>query len=258
MKTFGIRSTILSSLASALVLLLTGLAPAAAADERWAALSVIGDRMNLVYARMQTGTRNNANLLEAVPMKDDVLDKLALKALLKVRPPTNTEIVTLVLHDPRFYQAQEKLFTSEGKPLLDGLLKVVEAQKITHVLLIARGRGEAQFSIRDGKIGMGTIEGLGFYVDRDTRLQRTETGETDRGFIAPFAYYRLVLFDVARSAVVAESNVTASKTHLLAGSGESDPWEVRTAQQKVDDLEQLLNENMRGALQRLASARKTS
>lgn len=225
------------------------------AEERWAALSLVGDRMNLVYARMETGTRTNPNLVQALPMKDDVLDRLALRAVMRAAIPGNPEILPLALRDPRFYQAQDRLLAAESKPLLDGLLKAVEAQKVTHVLLITRARGEATFKVRDGHIGNGTVEGLGFYVDRSTRLQNEGTLASDRGYLAPFAYYRLILFDVARGAVVADERVAASRMYLVAGSGESDPWDVVSAQQKVDDLERLLNENTGAALKRLAAAR---
>jgi hypothetical protein len=231
------------------------LAVPALAQERWAALSLLGDRMNLVYARMETGTRNNPNYVKALPMKDDVLDRLVLRAVVKASIPGKPEVLPLGLRDPRYYQAQEKLLASEGKPLLDGLLKAVEAQRITHILLVTRARNEAMFRVRDGHIGTGTVEGLGFYVDRAMRLQNEQTGETDRGYLAPFAHYRLLLFDVARAAVVAEARVAVSRTYLVAGSGESDPWDVVSPQQKVDDLEQLLNEHTGDALKRLVAAR---
>jgi hypothetical protein len=243
----------LAAVTLVLLWIMSALTSSATAQERWAALSVIGDRMNLVYARMQTGTRTNPNYVEPVLMKDDVLDRLALNALLNAAESGDPEILPLALRDPRFYQAQEKLFASDGKPLLDGLLKAVEAQKITHVLLIARARGEASFRVREGHIGIGNVEGLGFYVDRATRIERVAERDADRGYIAPFAYYRLVLFDVARNAVVAEERVAASNTHPLAGSGEADPWDALSAQQKVDDLEGLLNANTGPALNRLKS-----
>jgi hypothetical protein len=238
-----------------LAVLVCALITPAHAEERWAALSLVGDRMNLVYARMETGTRTNPNLVQALPMKDDVLDRLALRAVMRAAIPGNPEIVPLALRDARFYQAQDRLLAPEGKPLLDGLLKVVEAQKVTHVLVITRARGEATFKVRDGHIGNGTVEGLGFYIDRSTRLQNLDNLSSDRGYLAPFAYYRLMLFDVARGAVVADERVVASHMYLVAGSGESDPWDVVSAQQKVDDLERLLNENTGAALKRLAATR---
>jgi hypothetical protein len=237
-------------------LLILPLLPATAdSKERWAALSVLGDRMNLVYARMETGTRNNPNFVQAIPMKDDVLDRLALRAVLDATVPDAPEIVPLALRDPRYYQVQERLLEGEGKPLLDGLLKALETQQVTHVLLLVRSRGEAWFSVRDGHIGTGMVEGLGFYVDRSTRIQREDTGETDRGYLAPFAYYRLILFDVARRATVGEARVAASRMYLVAGSRESDPWDVVSAKQKVDDIERLLNQHTGDALNRLTASR---
>src|SRR5262249_6488517 len=104
---------------AAALLVLPAVATQAVAQERWAVLSVIGDRMNLVYARMQTGTRTNPNVTEPLMMKEDVLDRLALNAVLNSSVPGKPEITPLALRDPRFYQAQERLFASDGKALLD-------------------------------------------------------------------------------------------------------------------------------------------
>lgn len=257
MRSLDACRTFLRTILAALIVVLPAVTIQAAAQERWAVLSVIGDRMNLVYARMQTGTRTNPNLTEPLMMKEDVLDRLALNAVLNASVPGKPEVMPLALRDPRFYQAQERLFASDGKPLLDGLLKALEAQKITHVLLLTRMRGEATFKVSDGHIGIGNVEGLGFYIDRGTMVQSGETGKVDRGYLAPFAYYKLMLFEVTSSAVVAEARVAASTTYPVASSGETDPWVVVSPQQKVDDLEKLLNQNMGGALERLAAARKS-
>ncbi len=41
-------------------------------------------------------------------------------------------------------------------------------------------------AMRDGRIGTGTVAGLGFYVDDGTMPVRLETGERSQGFIAPY------------------------------------------------------------------------
>src|SRR5262245_35488085 len=89
----------------------------AIAQERWAAIARVGDRMNLIYARSATGTtgsNTNPNRIVAVPTQDDVLDRLVLRALVNSSLPGSPDIVPLALRDPRFYQAQEKLFEAEG------------------------------------------------------------------------------------------------------------------------------------------------
>ena len=58
-----------------------------------------------------------------------------------------------------------------------GLREVVErvrplllSQGFTHLLLLTRHRGEGRIRTADGTIGIGRLEGLGFYVDRETRM----------------------------------------------------------------------------------------
>jgi hypothetical protein len=243
--------------ASALALAMVSTLPAATAAERWAALSLLGDRMTVVQARPETGTRVNPNLVNAVPMAEDVLDRLALRAVVLAKVDGVPEIVPMALRDRRLYEAQDRLLQGDGalQPLLDAVLKTAAGVQATHLLLIAKSRGEASFAVREGHIGIGRVEGLGFYVDRSSSLQNTATGETDRGYLAPFAYYRLVLFDIARGAVVADARVTASTMYPVAGSGQGNPWDVVSAERKVDDLEKLLNKHTGDALRRLMAAR---
>lgn len=228
---------------------------AQAAPERWAALSLLGDRINYVTARMQTGTNTNPNLVKPVPMQEGVLDRLALRAVVDAKVAGLPEVILLGLRDPKYYALQDRLFAAEGKPMLDGLRKALEPSGATHVLLLAKQRAEARFPIQDGYIGIGSVEGLGFYVDRSTALRSGETGVSDTGYLAPFAYYRLVLFDLAANKIVAEETVRASATHALASTGEQDPWQVLSAEQKVDELERLMKEGTGPALGKLVARR---
>lgn len=226
-----------------------------AAAERWAALSLLGDRINFVTARMQTGTNTNPNLVKAVPLQDAVLDRLALRTVMDAKVAGVPDIVALGLRDAAIYALQDRLFAPEGQASLASLRKALEPSAVTHVLLLAKMRADARFPIGDGYIGIGSVEGLGFYVDRSTSVRRTETGVSDNGYLAPFAYYRLVLFDLAAGRIVAEETVRASSAHALASTGEVDPWNVLSAEQKVDELERLMQNGMGAALGRLVAKR---
>lgn len=230
----------------------------ASAQERWAALSVLGDRISVVYPRPETGTRVNPNLTDVVTMRDDVLDRLALRAVVRTKVPGVAQIVPLALRDARLYAAQEQLLSGDAttKPLLDGVLGAVASAQVTHLLLIAKVRGEASFRVRDGHIGVGRVEGLGFYVDRLTRLQRSDSAESDIGFLAPFAYYQLQLYDIGKGKVVAEERVAASTVYPVAGSREGDPWKLVSPERKVEDLEGLLDRHTGAALLKLQAARR--
>jgi len=238
----------------AVTVVLAVLAAAAHGEERWAALSLLGDRLSVVYARMQTGTHANPHEVRAVPTRDDALDRLALRSLVEAPVPGVPEIVFLSLRDPRLYEAQEK-FLAGDSPLREAVLKAVSAARVTHLLLMVRTRGEASFRSRDGHIGVGQVEGLGFYVDRLTRVQDAATGTSDVGYLAPFAYYRLVLFDIARGEVVGDESITASTTYPVAGSQTGDPWELVSAEKKTDDIARLLSSNSAAALRRLVASR---
>ena len=131
-----------AAIGAVIAVLSMGAASNCAAQERWAALSVVGDRISVVYPRGETGTRLNPNLIEAVKMEDDVLDRLALKAVVQAQVPGVAEIVPLALRDPRFYEAQQRLLAGDAqtKPLLESLLKAVAPARVTHLLLVAKLR----------------------------------------------------------------------------------------------------------------------
>ena len=87
-------------------------------------------------------------------------------------------------------------------------------------------------------------------------MRRVDTGVDDNGYLAPFAYYRLVLFDLARGKVVAQEDVRTSSAYPLASSGESDVWNVLTPEQKIDEMERLLNKSIGPALGNLVAMRE--
>ena len=58
--------------------------------------------------------------------------------------------------------------------------------------------------------------------------------------LAPFAYMRLSLVDVATGDIVRDQLVRAMRPYFAAGVSVVDPWDVLNADQKVEALKQLL------------------
>jgi hypothetical protein len=71
------------------------------------------------------------------------------------------------------------------------------------------------------------------------------TLDTGRGFVGPFAYFKVTLVDLARGAVVNEERVVASTSAGVAEFREgSDPWAGLSADIKVKLLQGLIRSNM--------------
>jgi hypothetical protein len=95
--------------------------------------------------------------------------------------------------------------------------------------------------VRKGSVGSGHLEGIGFYVDRDARMRRSDTGEVGIGFLAPYAYIKVILVNLALGEVVREHMVTASNTISAARNKEGfDPWDALDSTQKVAAINRLV------------------
>ncbi|MCM2328631.1 MAG: hypothetical protein NDI88_12130, partial [Lysobacter sp.] len=126
-----------------------------------------------------------------------------------------------------------------------GLREVVErvrplllSQGFTHLLLLTRHRGEGRIRTADSTIGIGRLEGLGFYVDRETRMPAAQPGEAGApGFVAPFACLRANLVELGTLAVLGEEATLEAEAVTTAGAAESaHPWDALSADEKTAAL----------------------
>jgi len=90
-------------------------------------------------------------------------------------------------------------------------------------------------------MGSGYQEGLGFYVDRETRMRRSDTGEAGIGFLAPYAYMKVLLVNLATGHVEREQLISVSNTISVARNKDGfDPWETLDPAQKVAAINRLV------------------
>ena len=243
----------------ALWLLVTAL-PASAADApaKYAVLSLIGDSLTLVSHRPSVGTRVDPNLRDTVALTDPVFDDTVLltaeKVLLQVAPATGAPALLSTSGSSAYADARrwisDQKFTAP--PWLDAALK---ADRATHLLLVTKHRAEASFQFAGEKAGVGSLEGLGFFIDRQRITLRTDTGARGIGFLAPYAYFRVSLIDLASSQLIGQRLVGASAS--LSGADSKDglgPWDVLTDAEKVAYLKQLIGQEVEKAIVALVKA----
>ena len=215
-------------------------APAAHAAG-YAVLALIGDEMTIVTYQPAVGSNLDANDRQKVTLGDDVFDRstdLAVDtAIRRAASGATTKIVTVA--DPALRARSEDIVESPER--LKALVAPISAQvgpDVRWLLLVTKHRDDTRLRVANGDIGAGKLSGLGFYIDRHRRLTRSDTGESGRGFLAPYAYLSVSLVDLTTGDVVRTRSVSESTTLSSARNPSSfDPWEAVPPQRKIQILQ---------------------
>jgi len=124
------------------------------------------------------------------------------------------------------------------KPMIDVIAPAAQKAGATHLIIALKNREDARLRVADGMVGLGKLEGLGFYVDNVMRMTNSETGEGAVGFVAPFAYIRFLLVDLNTRATLREQVVRES--HAVSSQKATVAWDALPAEQKVQLLQHLI------------------
>ena len=217
----------------------------------YAFLSLIGDKLEIVIAQAQTGSRIDQNRREPpLAILDPVFDNTAAmaagEAVRKVIP--RAELAILNSRSPVLFEKQRDLFDEKGgvMGIPDAIRTALQNEKATHLILITKHRDEAQFQFIGSSDGAGLVEGLGFYVDGATDTRRGDTGEAGRGFIAPFVYAKVTLVDVQTSKVIKRQTIKASMaiSSARAQENQASPWTALSSAEKVSAINRLIQREM--------------
>jgi hypothetical protein len=223
---------------------------AAQAPLRYVLLSAVGDQMTVVSARTQTGSRLDRNDRETAALPDKSLDTLVLRHLDAALHRTLPKAETAALAAANASLLSVQSATLAGKRPPDAPVRafadVLPAGGADRLLMVLKHRAEARIPVMEGTIGLGRLEGVGFYVDRVTVLRSGRSGYTMPGFLAPFAYVRLVLAD-ANGRVIAEREIEAAETFGMGDTPDAlQPWDMMDSAAKIAALDRVL----RGAIER--------
>src|SRR5947207_2786341 len=150
--------------AAALVLAAAVFAPLAAHAQKYAVISLIGDRMQLAFARGVEGQPVDRIERRYVPLEDSAIDRAALLAVneqvKKLKPGS----------EPVLLQAFERSYfdTSGGtSAIVEWIRQLVKDKKVTHAILITKLTYGGIPQVEKPYVGSGDLEGVGFFVGRD-------------------------------------------------------------------------------------------
>lgn len=231
-------------------------APARASDappRRYAVLSLIGDELGVINNRGQAGT-HISTVGSTMKMSSPVFDRVALIAVNDVFKQSQPPVTAILLApSASLYAAQAHFFDGNKFSVPAELDATLKAQQATHLLLITKHRAASTVRFAHSIVGSGRLEGLGYYVDNELAVTRTDSGETGVGFLAPYAYFMVSIVDLGSSAVIGSLPVTETRTITPAGAkGVLNPWDVLTSEQKMDLLKVMVKDQVTKALGKLA------
>ena len=233
----------------------------AALAQTYLILSLVGDRLTVVTAESQVGSNLDRNRQEVVQLTGSGLDDFAARVadatIAKVRP---SAAVAKLRADPSLYTLRNAWVDTDsiGVPELVSLVaKLVPPSSDAHLLLIAPRRDELELKTDRDYRGSGSkVAGLGFYVDKKTRMWRTDTYETGIGFLGVFANFQLVLINLQSNAIEAQERAVIGTTFPAALAADKTPWNALSPDNKIKALESLMKREIERLLPRMLGSPK--
>jgi hypothetical protein len=239
-------------LLGAVAIAAAGLAAAAAHAQRYAVISLIGDRMQIAYASGVEGQPVDRITRRYVALDDTTIDRAVLLA-------ANDKLRELVPgSDPVLLQAFERTYfdiDAGTAGIIDWIRQLVRKEKgprVTHAVIVTKMQYDGIPALQKPYVGSGTLEGVGFFVGRESPPAGAGPNAGGPGFLAPFAYFRLELIDIAKGAVLREEKVVASRT--FANSHTANPWANLTNAEKIAVLQDIIRRETANAVPRLVGA----
>jgi hypothetical protein len=226
--------------------------------QKIAILSLVGEFITIETYRQRTGTLVDANARETFAIPDPFFDHAALlaaqEATEKIRP--GAALTLLGVPKPGSASDPAQLLDGDKLQTSSPLMAALKRENFTHLLTITKLRAPARMKLANGTVGSGYLTGLGFYVDKEFLTMDEDTLKSARGFIAPYAYLKLSLIDVAAGSVLNQREVMQSTVQSAANSDKSfDAWEAMTTEQKFTMLRNLIAVGVKEAVPAVFGAR---
>lgn len=225
--------------------------------ERMAVISLLGDQVTLVYAAAVTGSHLDRNRRRVLPDTSGALDRAALaaagRAIEKAR--RGAHVALLAVPPSTAHQQGEAFVQGDVISLPDSLVSALEQSGASQLLLLTKLRAPAHIKLADAAVGVGQLEGLGYYVDRAIHLREQNTGDQSDGMLVAYAYVQLTLADARTGQVLRRQGLRATQVHTATARPDvGDPWDLLDAQQKAGHLRSLLERQLAREIPALLAA----
>ncbi|MCV2370111.1 hypothetical protein [Roseateles oligotrophus] len=213
------------------------------ADAKFAALSLIGDSINVVTFQPTLGSKMDRNIKQSAAITNAPFDVTALRAIQASVKQAMGAAEVLLYRSPsiELFGDPWALFDGSKLVLPPDLVAAMKKDGASHLLLLTRNRQDAKLATTQGSVGSGRLEGIGFYVDRQKRMNNSATQESGIGFLAPYTYLQLSLVDLSNAQVLQQQSISSSQTIGSPRSEDGfDPWKALSPEEKVSTLERMI------------------
>ena len=233
------------------VLLILAASHAVAAESRrYAALSLLGDELELVVLQgRKTGSTAPNLVREKAKLTDGALDRfivLRIDEVVRAQHPAS-KVTMILARDPGLQAAQESILEarSDLADLMPQLKRLADPLNVTHIILVTKHRHEAVLRLARSSTGEGMLSGIGFYIDYNKRLRDPQTGDRHTGYLAAYAYFRISVIDLIAQKVIHDERVLGSLVQAAsAAQRDANPWESVTETQKSQMLRYVLKSEL--------------
>ena len=218
-------------------------AGAAGGPARYAVLSLVGDRLLVVSHGASVGSNIDRNRRAYVPVPGRALDDAMTASLASAveRASAGAEVVMLAASAELLAAEGEPVAEPDLRPVIERIGPALAKAGVTHLVVATKLRRPAAVELEGATVGSGNLDGVGFYLDHTMRVDRFDsTSDRSRGFLAPFAYFRVSLLDLARGAEVAHRDVTASSATPASRSPSLEVWEALSPEDKIRIVKTLM------------------
>jgi hypothetical protein len=226
--------------------LLAASAQAQTAIKSLGVFSFLGDSVQAMWSEDKPGaSRIESRGAENLDFKGIGFDMIALR--------TSREVLKQAVPAARvqLYQSPVAMTPAEQRGVADGaaraelpgwLVKTLDTDKLTHLLLVTRTRGAIGAQTGNGiDIGRGMVEGIGFYMDTLYTMKNVTTGALSTGLLAPYTQIRLTLMDAMSGDILGTYDVRESFAYASPDTkAAADPWNFMPAAEKVRVLRELV------------------
>ena len=214
----------------------------------YAVVSLIGDKLSVVTHEASTGTMIERNKTQTLPVNGTVFDAEVMaqaEAALK-RADAQARVSLYDLSSPAMFEQQERFLEGGKLHFSPAVVATMRKEGATHLVLVTKQLATAQLRAGDHDgLGSGYLQGMGFYIDRAVHMIENKSGETGRGYFAPFVFAKVTLVDLDTLDVVNEASVKVNISAASVGVAASpDAWDALTPQGKISALRSLIDDHL--------------
>lgn len=235
--------------------------PASAAQasmQAYGVFSLIGDGLEIVAANPPAASRveRGGRELQLIPGSGfDRAVLLGAREALRRGQPVAHQYLYRANAPIDAAQQRELVAAVERGEWIPLMQAAVERDRLTRMILVTRVLGDAHLKTKHGHVGTGTVDGVGYYVDRFTDVLAAD-GRKLVGFLAPFVFLRVTEIDVSSRQVLRSELILQSATLALAERvAGRDPWDALTNVQKVEALRAMIQQHVEASLYAMIAPR---